>query len=79
MIPRNTGRIKIIGIKKGIIYGEGTKTQEKTATPYITQQVVIPDDGYTLSQVTIEAIAYDETDNIAGGKTTSIGTVAPTS
>ena len=52
--------------------------QAKTATPYTTQQTVLPDSGYDyLTQVTVNAIYYDETVNAAGGKTVTIGTVAP--
>ena len=66
----------VLGIT-GDYAGEDTPTQAKTATPYTTQQVVVPDSGYVLNQVTVEAIAYVETDNAAGGKTATIGTVAP--
>lgn len=34
--------------------------------------------GEKISQVNVAAIAYVETDNTAGGKTVTIGTVAPT-
>ena len=55
-----------------------TKYQEKTATPYTTEQTIIPDDGYDgLSKVTVDAIYYSEVSNSAGGKTVTIGTVAP--
>ena len=57
--------------------GESVPTQAKTATPYTTAQTILPDTGYNLSQVSIDAIAYVETDNAAGGKTVTIGTVAP--
>jgi hypothetical protein len=50
----------------------------KTATPYTTQQTILPSSGYdAIAQVVVEAIAYEETDNAAGGKTATIGTVAP--
>lgn len=56
----------------------GGSAQSKTVTPYTTSQVVRPDTGYDyLSQVTVEAIAYTETANAAGGMTATIGTVAP--
>ena len=62
----------------GTYTGEGVTAQAKTATPYTTQQVILPDAGYDyLSQVTVSAIYYNETDNAAGGKTVTIGTVAP--
>ncbi len=56
----------------------GTPTvQTKTVTPYTTSQIVSPDNGYDyLSQVTVNAIAYTETQNEAGGVTVTIGTVA---
>ena len=51
----------------------------KTVTPYTTQQTVLPSSGYdAMAQVVVSAIAYEETDNSAGGKTATIGTVAPT-
>ena len=68
--------MQILGVT-GSYTGEDVKAQAKTATPYTTQQTVLPDSGYDyLSQVTVEAIAYEETDNAAGGKTATIGTVA---
>ena len=69
--------VEILGVT-GTYTGEGVTAQAKTATPYTTQQVILPDSGYDyLSQVTVNAIAYEETDNAAGGKTVTIGTVAP--
>lgn len=69
--------VEILGVT-GTYTGEGVPTQVKNATPYITAQVVLPDSGYNLSQVNIAAISYVETDNAAGGKTATIGDVAPT-
>ena len=70
--------VEILGVT-GTYTGEGVTAQSKTATPYTTQQVITPDVDYDyLSQVTVSAIAYEETDNVAGGKTVTIGTVAPT-
>lgn len=69
--------VEILGVT-GTYTGEGVTAQAKTATPYTTQQTVLPDSGYDyLSQVTVNAISYVETDNAAGGKTVTIGTVAP--
>ena len=84
----STEQAKIIAenIKDGVVMlgvtgtytGEGVTAQAKTATPYTTPQVIIPDANYDyLSQVTVEAIAYSETPN-AYGTTVTIGTVAPT-
>ena len=70
--------VEILGVT-GSYTGEGVTAQAKTATPYTTQQVVLPDSGYDyLSQVTVSAIAYSEQANPAGGITVTIGTVAPT-
>lgn len=70
--------VEILGVT-GDYSGEEVHAQAKSATPYTTQQTVLPDSGYDyLSQVTVAAIAYVETDNAAGGKTVTIGTVAPT-
>lgn len=70
--------VEILGVT-GTYAGEAISAQSKSATPYTTQQTILPDSGYDyLSQVTVAAIAYTETDNSAGGKTATIGTVAPT-
>ena len=51
----------------------------KTVTPYTTQQTVLPSSGYdAMAQVVVNAISYTETDNASGGKTVTIGDVAPT-
>lgn len=68
--------VEILGIT-GTYTGEGVTAQAKTATPYTTQQTVLPDSGYDyLSQVTVEAIYYNESAN-AYGTTVSIGLVDP--
>lgn len=65
--------IQILGVT-GSYTGESISAQAKTATPSTSQQVITPDSGYDyLSQVTISAIPYTETDNPAGGKTVTIG------
>ena len=77
IIPGNIKEgVKILGVV-GEYTGEDIKAQAKTATPYTTQQTILPDANYDyLSQVTVEAIAYTETPN-AYGTTVTIGTVAP--
>ena len=77
IIPENIkDGVEILGVT-GTYTGEGVTAQAKTATPYTTQQVILPDSGYDyLSQVTVEAIYYNETAN-AYGTTVTIGTVAP--
>ena len=78
IIPENIkAGVEILGVT-GTYSGSTVNVQSKTATPYTTQQTVLPDQGYDyLSQVTVNAIYYDETINAAGGKTVTIGTVAP--
>ena len=82
IIPGNIkSGIEILGIR-GNYTGEeeqgNAQLQTKNATPYTTAQTILPDSGYDyLSQVNIAAIAYVETQNAAGGKTVTIGTVAP--
>lgn len=64
--------IEVLGVV-GTYGGEPVTVQSKTATPRTTSQTVVPDTGYDyLSQVTVEAIPYTETDNAAGGKTVTI-------
>lgn len=76
-LPENIKEGVVLMGVTGTYTGEGVTAQAKTATPYTTQQVVLPDSGYDyLSQVTVEAIAYTETPN-AYGTTVTIGTVAP--
>lgn len=65
--------VSILGIE-GTYAGESITAQSKTVTPSINSQSVLPDSGYDyLSQVTVNAIPYTETDNSAGGITVSIG------
>lgn len=68
--------VEILGVT-GSYTGEGVPTQVKSATPYTTAQVVLPDAGYNLSQVNISAIKYVETPNSAGGITVTVGDVQP--
>ena len=65
--------VVILGIE-GTYTGEAISAQSKTATPSAFQQTILPDTGYDyLSQVTVEAIPYTETQNSAGGYTVTIG------
>ena len=65
--------ITILGVE-GTYAGEAVTVQAKTATPSTSQQVITPDANYDyLSQVTVAAIPYTETDNSAGGVTVTIG------
>ena len=66
--------VTILGVTGTMSSSEGVKPQSKTVTPSASQQVVLPDSGYThLSQVTVAAIPYVESNNSAGGKTVTIG------
>ena len=75
LIPANIrAGITILGVVGTMSGTEGAKAQAKTVTPTTAQQVVVPDTGYNyLSQVTVAAIPYVESDNAAGGKTATIG------
>ena len=64
--------ISILGVT-GSYSGEAVTAQAKTVSPSIAQQVITPDQNYDyLSQVTVNAISYVESDNSAGGKTVTI-------
>ena len=66
--------ITILGVVGNMSGTEDAKPQAKTVTPSTAQQVIVPDAGYNyLSQVTVAAIPYVESDNAAGGKTVTIG------
>lgn len=78
IIPGNIkDGVTVLGVM-GTYTGEGVTAQTKSVTPYTTAQTILPDSGYDyLAEVDVAAIAYTETDNAAGGKTVTIGTVAP--
>lgn len=66
--------VTVLGVTGTMSSSEGMKPQEKSVTPTTEEQVVLPDTGYNcLSQVTVAAIPYVESDNSAGGKTVTIG------
>lgn len=65
--------IEILGVT-GTYSGEAVSVQSKSATPTTSSQTILPDSGYDyLSQVTVAAIPYVETENAAGGYTATIG------
>ena len=68
--------VSILGVTGTTSGTESVKVQAKTVTPTTTQQTVLPDSsqGFNyLSQVTVNAIPYNESDNAQGGKTVTIG------
>lgn len=66
--------ITILGVEGEMPGSEDMKAQAKTVTPSSSEQTILPDETYNcLSQVTVKAIPYVETDNSAGGKTVTIG------
>lgn len=75
LIPENIREgVEVLGIVGTMSGSEDAKPQAKTVTPTSTQQVILPDTGYNyLSQVTVEAIPYVESENSAGGITVTIG------
>ena len=65
--------VQILGVT-GSYSGEAAVLQTKTVTSSFTAQTVTADTGYdALSQVTVNAMPYSETDNAAGGVTVTIG------
>lgn len=77
LIPANIrDGVTILGVEGTMSGSEDVHAQAKIATPTTSQQVITPDtaqDYNYLSQVTVNAIPYTETDNAAGGKTVTIG------
>lgn len=75
IIPTNIrDGVTILGVTGTMSGTEGARAQAKTVTPTTKVQNVLPDDGYNyLSQVTVNAIPYVESDNSAGGTTVTIG------
>lgn len=77
IIPGNIKQgVTLLSIQ-GTYSGEAAVLQAKTVTSSFTAQTVTADSGYdALSQVTVNAMPYSETDNSAGGKTVTIGASA---
>lgn len=75
IIPANIRQgVTILGVTGEMSGSEGVVAQAKEAIPSKNEQVILPDSGFThLSQVTVAAIPYVESDNSAGGITVMIG------
>lgn len=72
--------VTILGVSGSMSGSENVKATSASVTPYITSQTITPTDlgDYnSITQINVAAIAYTETDNATGGKTVTIGTVAP--
>lgn len=66
--------VTLLGVEGSMSGSEDVHAQTKTVTPTVASQTVLPDSptyNY-LTQVTVAAIPYTETDNAAGGKTVTI-------
>jgi hypothetical protein len=74
LVPANIrDGVTILGVQGAMSGTEDAKPQAKTVTPTTAAQTILPDTGYNyLSQVTVAAIPYVESDNSAGGKTVTI-------
>ena len=70
--------IEILGVT-GSYSGEAITAGAVSVTPYLPSQTILPSSiskDY-ISEVNVAAISVTESDNAAGGKTVTIGTVAP--
>lgn len=74
LIPTNIREgVTILGVEGTMSGTEDAKPQAKTVTPSTEAQTILPDEGYNyLSQVTVSAIPYAESENSAGGMTVTI-------
>lgn len=73
--------VSILGVTGSMTGTEDVVAGSPTVTPTNQTQVIIPDSSASpaqnyLAQVTVNAIAYNEENNAAGGKTVTIGTAA---
>lgn len=75
IIPGNIKQgVEVLGIVGTLEPSSNVKAHAKSVTPTFSAQTILPDEGYDyLSQVTVAAIPYTETDNAAGGITLTIG------
>jgi len=66
--------VSILGVTGTLEPSSNVTAQAKSAIPSMSAQTVLPDTGYDyLSQVSVAAIPYTETENSAGGTTLTIG------
>ena len=74
IVPSNILKgVTVLGVLGTSEPSSDVTVQAKTVTPKTTQQVITPDPEIDyLSQVTVEAIPYTESENAAGGMTVTI-------
>lgn len=77
LIPENIRQgVTVLGVEGTMSGQEDVHAQARTVTPTVAGLTVTPETGYNyLTQVTVNAIPYTETDNAAGGKTVTIAAV----
>lgn len=75
LVPTNIrSGVTVLGVEGTMTGTEDVHAQAKTATPTTEAQTILPDENYNyLSQVTVNAIHYQESPNSAGGTTVTIG------
>lgn len=65
--------VTVLGVTGTMSGTEGANPQAKSVTPTTEAQEILPDEGFNyLSQVTVAAIPYVESENSAGGTTVTI-------
>lgn len=65
--------VTIFGVEGTMSGSESVTSQARSVTPSTSEQIILPEEGYNyLSQVTVAAIPYVESDNSAGGLTVTI-------
>ena len=74
LIPENIREgVSVLGVTGTMTGAESVTSQAREVTPATAEQVILPEPGYNyLSQVTVKAIPYVESENSAGGKTVTI-------
>lgn len=75
LVPTNIrSGVTVLGVEGTMTGTEDVHAQAKTTTPTTEAQTILPDENYNyLSQVTVNAIPYQESPNSAGGTTVTIG------
>lgn len=64
----------ILGVTGTMTGTESVNAESRTITPSMTAQTIVPSDGYNyLSQVVVNAIPFETSQNAAGGTTYTIG------